>query len=63
MPIRVALMFVFFVGSLPFCFIRPFYGILLWAVISYLNPQSTIIYSGAPDSGAVDLVHRHLHRQ
>ena len=47
MPIRVALMFVFFVGSLPFCFIRPFYGILLWAVISYLNPQSTIIYSGA----------------
>jgi putative inorganic carbon (hco3(-)) transporter len=43
-PIRGALMFVFFLASLPVCFILPFYGILLWAVIAFLNPQSTILY-------------------
>jgi probable O-glycosylation ligase (exosortase A-associated) len=28
------------VGSLPFCFIRPFYGILLWTIVAFLHPQS-----------------------
>jgi putative inorganic carbon (hco3(-)) transporter len=30
----------FFLLSLPVCFMRPFYGILLWTVIAFLNPQS-----------------------
>src|SRR6266850_1189914 len=40
-------MFTFFVGSLPICFVRPFYGILLWAVIAFLNPQATLMYWSA----------------
>ena len=44
MPVRGILMFTFFVGSLPICFLRPFYGILLWAVIAFLNPQATLMY-------------------
>jgi len=38
-PIRGIILITFFVGSLPFCFIRPFYGVALWAVIAFLNPQ------------------------
>jgi probable O-glycosylation ligase (exosortase A-associated) len=30
------------VASLPVCFMRPFYGILLWEVVAFLNPQSYI---------------------
>ena len=44
MPIRGVLMLAFFVASLPVCFIRPFYGIALWAVVAFLNPQSSIFY-------------------
>lgn len=28
------------VGSLPFCFIRPAYGTVVWTVMSFLNPQT-----------------------
>ena len=47
MPIRGLLLFAFFLASLPVCFFRPFYGILLWAVVSFLNPQATIVYWSA----------------
>jgi putative inorganic carbon (hco3(-)) transporter len=33
---------LFFIGSLPVCFVRPFYGILLWTIVAFLNPQSYI---------------------
>ena len=29
----------FFLSSLPFCFFRPFYGILLWTIVAFVNPQ------------------------
>jgi len=40
MPLRALLMLVVFVGSLPICFIRPFYGIILWTIVAFLNPQA-----------------------
>src|SRR5205823_2718638 len=39
---RGMILLVAIVGSLPVCFLRPFYGILLWSVVAYLNPQSYI---------------------
>ena len=42
MPLRTIILIVFFVASLPVCFIRPFYGIILWTVVAFLNPQSYI---------------------
>lgn len=48
MPIRGFLMLAFFLVSIPVCFVRPFYGVLLWYVVAFLNPQSSILYwSGA----------------
>ena len=44
MPIKGIILFIFLVGSLPVCFLRPFYGILLWMVISFANPQSALFY-------------------
>jgi probable O-glycosylation ligase (exosortase A-associated) len=38
--IRDIIVLTILIGSVPFCFFRPFYGVLLWAVISFLNPQS-----------------------
>jgi putative inorganic carbon (hco3(-)) transporter len=38
-PLRGVLLIAFIVGSLPFCFLRPFYGIALWTIIAFLNPQ------------------------
>jgi putative inorganic carbon (hco3(-)) transporter len=29
----------FFLPSLPVCFFRPFYGILLWTIVAFVNPQ------------------------
>jgi putative inorganic carbon (HCO3(-)) transporter len=29
----------FFLTSLPICFVRPFYGILLWTIVAFVNPQ------------------------
>lgn len=40
MPLRGSLLILFIVGSLPVCFIRPFYGIILWTIIAFLNPQA-----------------------
>lgn len=39
MPIRGVILVTVFLASLPVCFIRPFYGIAVWAVIAFLNPQ------------------------
>jgi probable O-glycosylation ligase (exosortase A-associated) len=38
-PIRGLIWVAYFLASLPFCFLRPFYGILLWTVIAFMNPQ------------------------
>jgi putative inorganic carbon (HCO3(-)) transporter len=40
MPLRGLLLTSFFVGSLPFCFVRPFYGVILWIIVAFLNPQA-----------------------
>jgi len=40
MPLRGLLLVIFFMGSLPFCLFRPFYGVILWVVVAFLNPQS-----------------------
>jgi putative inorganic carbon (HCO3(-)) transporter len=40
MPLRGIVVIGFFVASLPVCFLRPVYGIILWVVIAFLNPQS-----------------------
>jgi putative inorganic carbon (hco3(-)) transporter len=40
MSLRATLLIVFFVASLPVCFIRPTYGILLWVIVAFLNPQA-----------------------
>ncbi len=39
MGIRAILFLTFFIGSLPVCFFRPFYGILLWTIVAFVNPQ------------------------
>jgi putative inorganic carbon (hco3(-)) transporter len=49
-PIKGILLFIFFVGSLPVCLARPFYGILLWTVIAFLNPQSALFYWSAANT-------------
>lgn len=39
MGIRDVIVLGFFAASLPFCFFRPFYGVLLWTVVAFLNPH------------------------
>ena len=39
MPIRDLIVLTFFLGSVPVCFFRPFYGVLLWTVVAFLNPH------------------------
>jgi probable O-glycosylation ligase (exosortase A-associated) len=46
-PARAIILIAFFSASLPVCFVRPFYGILLWVVVAFLNPQS---YTWAAES-------------
>jgi len=41
-PFRDVLLLLVFVVSLPVCFVRPFYGIILWTIVAFLNPQSYI---------------------
>lgn len=36
---RDILVMGFFLPSLPICFFRPFYGILLWTIVAFVNPQ------------------------
>ena len=40
MPLRGLVLIVFFIASVPLCFFRPFYGIVLWVVVAFLNPHS-----------------------
>jgi probable O-glycosylation ligase (exosortase A-associated) len=47
MPIRGVLLFAFFIVSLPACFVWPFYGVVLWTIIAFLNPQSALFYWSA----------------
>ena len=44
MPIHGVILLTLFAGSLPICFIRPFYGILLWYIVTIGSPQSDIYY-------------------
>ena len=40
MPVRAILLLIFFIASLPVCLVLPFYGIVLWTIVAFLNPQS-----------------------
>jgi probable O-glycosylation ligase (exosortase A-associated) len=40
MPLRGLGLIVFFLASIPVCFFRPAYGVVLWIVVAFLNPQS-----------------------
>jgi putative inorganic carbon (hco3(-)) transporter len=40
MPVRALILLSAIVVSLPFCFMSPFYGVLVWTVVAFLNPQS-----------------------
>jgi probable O-glycosylation ligase (exosortase A-associated) len=40
--LREILLLAFIAGSLPVCLFRPFYGILVWTILAFLNPQSFI---------------------
>ena len=42
MSLRGIILLVYMVGSIPVCFALPFYGIVLWTVVAFLNPQSFI---------------------
>jgi probable O-glycosylation ligase (exosortase A-associated) len=39
-PFRDTIVLLFICGTLPVCFVRPFYGICLWTIVSFLNPQT-----------------------
>ncbi len=39
MAARGVLLLIYFLGSIPVCFLRPFYGVLLWTVVAFVNPQ------------------------
>lgn len=39
---RGYILLAFFIASLPVCLVRPFYGILIWTVVAFLNPQAYI---------------------
>jgi probable O-glycosylation ligase (exosortase A-associated) len=47
MPLRDVFLLVFFIGSLPVCFVRPFYGVIMWTIVAFLNPQSYLWGFGA----------------
>jgi probable O-glycosylation ligase (exosortase A-associated) len=40
MGIRDIIVLTLIAASLPFCFLRPFFGILMWIFVSFLNPQA-----------------------
>lgn len=42
MALRTILLLSFFCLSMPVCLVRPFYGILLWTIVAFLNPQAYI---------------------
>jgi probable O-glycosylation ligase (exosortase A-associated) len=39
MPVRDIIVLTLLLASVPICFFRPFFGILMWDVVSYLNPH------------------------
>jgi probable O-glycosylation ligase (exosortase A-associated) len=39
MPIRDVLVSTVIFGSLPFCFLRPWVGVLVWSWVGYMNPH------------------------
>ena len=39
MSLRAIVLFSLLLPSLPFCLARPFYGIICWTIIGFLNPQ------------------------
>jgi probable O-glycosylation ligase (exosortase A-associated) len=39
MSLRAALLLAILIPSVPFCFFRPFYGIILWTIIAFASPQ------------------------
>ncbi len=47
MDIRAIVLLSFVFVSLPFCLVRPFYGIVLWTILAFLNPQQ---YTWSADS-------------
>lgn len=56
MPLRALLLIAFFVVSMPVCFFRPMYGIMLWTVVAFLNPQAYAwAYEAFPWAEAVAL--------
>jgi probable O-glycosylation ligase (exosortase A-associated) len=40
--LRGILLLAYITGSLPFCLFSPFYGIVVWTILAFLNPQSFI---------------------
>lgn len=44
MPVRGVALLGFFLLSLPVCFVRPFYGVVLWTIVAFLNPQKALLY-------------------
>lgn len=42
MSLREIVLLTFFVLSVPVCFFRPFYGIALWIIVAFLNPQQLV---------------------
>lgn len=40
MSLRGIILAVILLGSLPLCFLRPFYGIALWTIMAFVNPHS-----------------------
>src|ERR1035441_9929869 len=46
MPLRGLILICIFALSIPVCFVRPFYGIILWTVVAFLNPQSYVWSAG-----------------
>jgi probable O-glycosylation ligase (exosortase A-associated) len=38
--LRGIVLAIFLLGSLPVCFLRPFYGIALWTIMAFVNPHS-----------------------
>jgi putative inorganic carbon (HCO3(-)) transporter len=40
MPLRAVFLIIFIAASLPICFFRPAYGVVVWIGLAFLNPQS-----------------------
>ena len=50
MSVRDIFLFAAVGISLPFCFLRPVYGIVVWTLLGFLNPQSFLMGLGAGSS-------------